>query len=510
MKEKAKWRKQQEGYDVLRLIEHGNICYVSSEYMTGMPLIYWLKEQPCVTKDEIYSWVQSLIKQLILIHKCRGNPGYRYVNPYCILVTENGALYYLDMDAKSNADLSKQMQSRNIREHFLPPDYQNYRINKEKIDIYGLGKTLQYILAVVLIEPGLSRREETRFQKIISKCLKQHKKTSFQRISDIQKYIPKYNTKKHELQIQKKHIAIITLTACIVSGTAVYRLSRESGTQNTVDVENGSVNYGADHVKGKTSEEAENQDAVSGYRRLALLYFLELKQPDEALEYLGECADDKLSENLRFVIRIMEMPKKGDAESLKEYLRAIEEEIPQEDSIYYWFLIKGYDFMQYQFEEDEAEEILRLGQAYLDRADSQTDETGRSEVEELMAGAYENTGERKLAIQCYENILENTEEMERKEGLYKKLSLLYEEDEQPDKALETCARGIGECTESVELRNLHIKMLCADRTIERELCSQTIKEYLTQIPELKDNEEFKKLQTEYGIKVEGEKVWIEE
>ena len=69
--------KLQGGYDVLRLIEHGSICYVSAEFVTGVPLIYWLKEHPNVTKEEFYGWIHSLVKQLMLIHRCRGNPGYR-------------------------------------------------------------------------------------------------------------------------------------------------------------------------------------------------------------------------------------------------------------------------------------------------------------------------------------------------------------------------------------------------------------------------------------------------
>ena len=32
-----------EGYDVLRLIEHGQVCYISSEYVAGKSLAVWLK-----------------------------------------------------------------------------------------------------------------------------------------------------------------------------------------------------------------------------------------------------------------------------------------------------------------------------------------------------------------------------------------------------------------------------------------------------------------------------------
>ena len=42
----------------------------------------------------------------------------------------------------------------------------------------------------------------------------------------------------------------------------------------------------------------------------------------------------------------------------------------------------------------------------------------------------------------------------------------------------------------------------------RELCVQTIREYIGRMPEILEKEEFQKLQKEYEIRVEGEEVWI--
>ena len=40
-----------EGYDVLRLIEHGQSCYISSEYVKGCILAVWLRYHPNLSKD---------------------------------------------------------------------------------------------------------------------------------------------------------------------------------------------------------------------------------------------------------------------------------------------------------------------------------------------------------------------------------------------------------------------------------------------------------------------------
>ena len=83
-----------EGYDVLRLIEHGQSCYISSEYVKGCILFVWLRYHPNLSKDRLLEWIQDITRQLGLIHRCRGNPCYQYVNPYSIIVTQEGRLHF--------------------------------------------------------------------------------------------------------------------------------------------------------------------------------------------------------------------------------------------------------------------------------------------------------------------------------------------------------------------------------------------------------------------------------
>ena len=46
------------------------------------------------------------------------------------------------------------------------------------------------------------------------------------------------------------------------------------------------------------------------------------------------------------------------------------------------------------------------------------------------------------------------------------------------------------------------------RAVERETCAQTIQQYIGEMPEIVEQEEFQKLANEYGITVEGEQVWV--
>ena len=111
-----------EEYDVLRLIEHGQTCYISSECVEGWILAGWLKSQTGISKGRLFALIRDLTGQLGMLHKCRKKPCYQYVNPYSIVVTEEGRLYFLDLEAGSNEKQLKFMQKRAVRECFLPAE----------------------------------------------------------------------------------------------------------------------------------------------------------------------------------------------------------------------------------------------------------------------------------------------------------------------------------------------------------------------------------------------------
>ena len=204
-----------EGYDVLRLIEHGQVCYISSEYVAGKPLAVWLKYHPRLPKEQLLGWILCMARQLEMLHKCKNHPCCRYVNPYSMIISEEGGLYLADMQAGSNEDLLRLMRRKSIREHFLPPEEPYYRKASVALDAYGLGRTIQYLLAMSEPDPPLGRRETAKLQKLISRCLKLSSGKPIQSISEIRKYIPVYQeTQKRAIQKGRKIlVAAALLTA---------------------------------------------------------------------------------------------------------------------------------------------------------------------------------------------------------------------------------------------------------------------------------------------------------
>lgn len=226
---------EREGYEVLRLIEYNQKCYISSDYVEGKSLIQWLKYHPNFTKKQLFLWIRDLADQLECIHKCRGNPCYQYVNPYSVIVTEDMTLHFLDMSVESNEKMLVQMNRRSVRENFLPPEVNYYQAASIELDIYGLGRTIQYLLSVTDPIPELTRRETVKFQKIISRCLDGHSKRAFKQMSEIQKEIPNVTEKKSKDRRiwTKKRTVMVMISICVFVAAVSVRVIQKKEMRRT-------------------------------------------------------------------------------------------------------------------------------------------------------------------------------------------------------------------------------------------------------------------------------------
>lgn len=481
-----------EGYDVLRLIGHNKSCYVSSEYVRGIPLIRWLKYHPVIPKEQLFTWINEIADQIAQIHKCSGNPCYQYVNPYSIIVAEDHRLYFLDLNTPSNEEQIRKMQRRTVREYFLPPEENYYRKASVKLDIYGLGRTIQYVLSVTEPEPGLKKREVIRFQKIISKCIQNHSKKTFQNVSDIQKYIPKYQRNKEKKTLPIKKILAVT-AALIAILFAIWQ-----GFTGKQEKKEHSV---ADQEMIPLSKTGKSKEENSLNMELGFLYFLEIRDYEKSQNYFQAAGDTGAAQELAVIAGAV----KGDSiseEKLRQALKEAEEKMPEDEKeTYYECILRGYTCLN---STRDREHVIRIGQACLDLKSPEA-----AEILGWMAEAYEKNGEIQKAAETYEKTLEATEEDSQKEELYLKLTSLLEHAGEAARAQEKAMEGIRALPESVKLRIQCIRIQCRDTAIDRALCVQTIETYLRELPELESDEEFQKLMKEYGWKTEGAKVWEE-
>ena len=401
------------------------------------------------------------------IHKCRGNPCYQYVNPYSVIVTEDMTLHFLDMSVESNEKMLVQMNRRSVRENFLPPEVNYYQAASIELDIYGLGRTIQYLLSVTDPIPELTRRETVKFQKIISRCLDGHSKRAFKQMSEIQKEIPNVTEKKSKDRRiwTKKRTVMAMISICVFVAAVSVRVIQKKGDEKNAELKMES----SDGLN--MSEVSEREAFVEAQRSMGLLYFLELEDYEKSIQAFEDAGEDQMSENLAALVRyVAGIEDKESSNEKKEYanekkieniFRKIEEWMPDDSRLDY-------------------ERCLIRGSAVEDWD---------------------------LALEMYTDMLE-WEEESKKEDIYQKLVKIQGEKGLKDQALEICRKGVEELKDSKQLRILYMRMQCSDSDISREICAQTVKEYLNQIPEIKEETEFQKLAQEYGIVMEGENVWV--
>lgn len=605
-----------DGFDVLRLIEHGNICYISSEYLPGELLIYWLKEGKALKKEELFLWVRDMSMHLMRIYRCQGSYGYGFVNPYCILISEDRRLYYLDMEAKSNEEILRRLSKDPVIHHyFLPEGSTDGRQNNLKEELYGMGKTLQYILSVAYICPELTKREERKLRKFISKCINATGKKEIQDVSELSSYLPVPDPigegpgagKNMRLAIKVGLVVVLLVVAYGVKSLAFKGQSSlvakdETKQEKSVSEKESNSESKQQGTEGNLEKEALLEQSGATVMKLALNYFLDLDNPGKALNVLEENLQEDLQENLQeeqdslendleerridqgvarkmqalvYIIKACNNPEEEawNAEKFDLLAAALEvirdDQKTMENTEKTWCLVRGYKVLTERrkiWEESKADEeeksenletskyeektkddsvfvdyadmLISIGTDYFnnlgldfptettfgvnvdllekeamadDKKEANKIETSQkaiNEIKEAMAVAYEIKGNLQVAIEEWQDILSEATGWSEREKAYLKLEELYEADGQTDQAINTCLKGLEDCYESWSLRKVHIRLLCSDKGMDRGICEETIKTYLGQYPELKNDEEFKEIQNQYGIKIDGETVEV--
>lgn len=159
------------------------------DYVEGERLVDYLKRNSNIEKEQIVGWIKQIVRQLDNIQRTKRVNEYKGVTPYCLILKQDRSIAFLDLKAESNAELQKMVEKEVIQHTFF--------CGEEGRDAYySVGKTMQYLFAHTNVEPKLTRREESQFLKIISKCLSKHSKKYYSNISDILKDFPQKRKKK--------------------------------------------------------------------------------------------------------------------------------------------------------------------------------------------------------------------------------------------------------------------------------------------------------------------------
>ena len=107
--------------------------------------------------------------------------------------------------------------------HLLPPEAPYYQRASAGLDIYGFGRTLQYLLAEAELEPRLTGGEERKFRKVISRCLERQSKQACQTISEIPRCLPEPKEKKEWKWRPRKVLAAVAALVALAALAGLLR-----------------------------------------------------------------------------------------------------------------------------------------------------------------------------------------------------------------------------------------------------------------------------------------------
>ncbi len=148
----------------------------------------------------------------------------------------------LDLEAPGNAFVIKQMQKRAVRSHFVRPVCEMGTEKNRKADLFAYGKTIQFILAYAEISPEITRREEIRFSRIISRCIGESGRR-YEDISQVFKEIPVLKERRKTLLGKRGKRLAAGTCACVGLCTALIPVRSILSEQSSQTAEENSLDH---------------------------------------------------------------------------------------------------------------------------------------------------------------------------------------------------------------------------------------------------------------------------
>lgn len=417
------------------------------DYIPGELLIYRLKRCPDMEKTCLLSWTRQLLHQLEQYQLCKGGQNYRYVNPYSVLVTKEEKLLLLDLEAKSNEFVLLNMQKRAMRKHFMRPASSPLENGTISPDLYGYAKTIQFLLANTHASPSLTKREETRLEKIIDKCLCENSKKQYENFKQIQKDLPSPHG-THFTEGKKRGLlgaaAVIFLLISAVSYLKIQKLTDEKQQLQELT---GHYGQKQSELTETGNSETEGGDGSSP------------KQPeDSGMEEDGEAEEDNLYE--------------------------------ETDS---WNNPDGpRDKMEYLTEETEALHAYLLRNTAKDNQEIiEQGEILKRELFRYLAAAYDREDRKEEALEAYQALCETEIQDELLESAYLR-RITLEAEQHPESALQTGKEALERLPDSLPVAEKYLEILVKEEAAEEEI-REILNRLSARFPDLETTENYQEL-----------------
>jgi len=407
---------EKKEYAVVYFLEQGGQCYKIDDVTEGCNLLQFIKEER-IEKKELYVWFASLSEQLELYHKNAGR-GYGHVNPYAVIINEEGKAVLLDVEAKENNELLKRMQKKNFRSLFVKKEYSIGQQAKPGDDVYGFGKLLLFLLEKGKFEMKFTLFERIKLKRITEKCINNEE--------NAEKVLKRMKRELRKMESSKRFrrilwVKIIVLGTVIITGLGIFMALN-------------------DHSTGKVQEEVipETEKAIlsgaEGERfvlELGLLYYTELEDSVGAREILNHVKEN--SKAAEIYLQILDYVQKGsglEEESWDEMWQELKDEwirLGAENKL--WYKLPVLEACKIKNTTESWNMVCEIGE----EAEENRIWNGIADYPEneilicsYLSEAYEKLGEEEKALHTYETWKQLEVEPEQMEQIYLKVLDLSE------------------------------------------------------------------------------------
>ena len=334
-----------------------------------------------------------------------------------------------------------------MRNHFVKPIV-NIRDNSRiALDLYGYGKTIQFILANAVVEPSLTKREENRLEKIIDKCLCENQKKQYENLSQIKKELPSGQERK--LEIPGKWGFALAAAAGLLTIFLVFpKGDKADGAQQLKEYAENYSDVQSEPQKNQEYNEEGGAQKSSGHRN-------ELSN-EEYKEADNPKGQENGSDGLEKAA--------GNVDALQEYML--------------------------RNTSQDNQEIIEQG------------ETLKRELLRYLAAAYDREEMKEKAKEAYEELCRTEVQEELLEAAYlRRISLEMEQNQET--ALQTGKEAMQALPDSQPLAEKYLEILKSREGMTKEERQKELETVLEQFPALKSSKTCQELEQAYLT--EGEK-----
>lgn len=502
-----------ESYDVLRFIADGRRMHISMDCIDGILLADWACHVSAPDVSILWKQFWGLASQLEAYHRTRIAPGYQYLSPYSVVVEtcHTEKWYLLDTRSRANERILDRIRRSDVRCVFLPPGQQAYQNVTERMDLFGFGKLVQYVLFKT--DPPMNKQEIRNFKKIISISLDAYgeqqtifRKRSKKENQNFQQIVNLFSRKdKKKNPVRRRKLVLFTAGGISAGMAALTAYGLQQGKRAEI------IPPAAEAaVPPDAGDSGEEKDAC--YLELGLSCLLELGDLGKSRGYIKRMArKEGIQEQFLKLLDDLEGNTPLEEKEFLDTAAAVEKNIPgneEEALLYAEGLMELYIRRGSEACLDQA---VKLGESWLSKEVwKRSDKGGKQEkmIREMLMHTYEKRGRRdNWETQCIW-LTAHTESTEETEVIYGALAQYYADLGKWSLSEEICVEGIRKHPETKALRLLMTRLVCQDPGISQEEAAARIGRQLEEMPELQDEEEYRKLMRDYGITKEGEEICL--